>query len=64
MTEDECNELIAYHEKHGWKCDINTPEKVSFTFPGDMFQEWVKDYDKKTNTFVQFNTKQKVNIKV
>ncbi len=61
MTE---NALISHMESNGWKCDINTDEKLGFIMPVDEDHEWIRDYDKKTWKFVQFNGKQKVNLHV
>lgn len=62
MTPEICSALITSLEGRGWKCDINTDEKLGFIMPVDDNFEWIRDYDKSTGRFVHFNGKQKVNL--
>ncbi len=62
MTEWES--LKTQMESCGWTCDIDTDEKLGFIMKVDDDHEWIRDYDKKTNRFVQFNGKQKINLMV
>lgn len=49
---------------HGWKCDINDKDTIGFIMPINDDFEWIRDYNKHTGTFVQFNGKQKITLKV
>lgn len=64
MSAERCSRLISEMESQGWKCDVNTDDKLGFVFFEDENREWVRDYDKKTGRFVQFNAKQKINLVV
>jgi hypothetical protein len=62
ITPEITEKLIAHMESRGWKCDINTDEKLRFVFPGKEKKQWIRDYDKKTGRYIQFNGNQKVNL--
>lgn len=46
---------------HGWVLSYETEEKIRFDFK-DHPHHWMKDYDKKTRSFVRFDGNQRVNI--
>ncbi len=49
--------------KAGWSCDRDDDEKLWFSLvEGD--KHWMKDYNKKTRSFVQFDGNQVVTLKV
>jgi len=46
----------------GWVCDRDDETNLGFSFEeGD--KKWIRDYEKKTRKFVQFNGNQIVNLK-
>jgi len=45
----------------GWKCDRDDEENLGFHFIEDGFH-WIRDYCKKTRTFVQYNGNQVINL--
>lgn len=57
--------LIEHMTSHGWLNDRNDENYVGFTWPEvTETEQWMRDYNKKTRSFVNYNGKQKVNIKV
>ncbi len=47
----------------GWICDRDDETTLGFSdIQGEC--HWIKDYNKKTRSFVQYNGNQKVNLKV
>lgn len=47
----------------GWICDRDDETTLGFSdIQGEC--HWIKDYNKKTRSFVQFNGNQKVNLRV
>lgn len=64
MTDKECKDLIERMEIEGWKCDKNDENTLGFIKSVDENYEGIRDYDKKTSRFVQFNGKQKINLRV
>lgn len=55
--------IVNFMENAGWKFNRNDETTLGFSFiEGE--HHWIKDYDKKTKTFVQFDGNQKVNIRV
>lgn len=62
MQQDEWERLITEDmEKCGWKKDRDDETTLGFCFPeGDC--NWIRDYDKKTRRFVQFNGNQMVRL--
>lgn len=61
MTWEE--EVIEYMTGRGWKCDVNDENRLGFVFYENEEKEWIRDYDKKTKRFVQFNGRQVVNLR-
>lgn len=57
-------DLIDSMQSGGWKCDVNTEEKLGFVFDEDEQHEWIREYNKKTRNFIQFNGRQIINIRV
>jgi hypothetical protein len=43
----------------GWKCDRNDESILGFKFP-DGEKDWIRDYDKKSRRFVQFDGNRRV----
>ena len=62
MTWEE--DVIQYMTSLGWTCDVNDDKRLGFILPVDENYEWIRDYNKETKRFVQFNGKQKVNLVV
>ena len=61
--EDWKQKIIEYMTKGGWNLDRDNETTLGFQFPeGDAL--WIRDYDKKTRRFVQFNGNQKINLLV
>ena len=46
----------------GWTMDRDNETTLGFTFREDNGDEWIRDYDKKSRTFVHFNGSQKINL--
>lgn len=46
----------------GWTCDLDTEEKLYFSLI-DGPHHWMRDYNKITKSFVQYDGNQKVNLK-
>lgn len=63
MTEQDWQQIITKMEADGWTCDKNTDETLGFIILEDEDHEWIRDYDKKDGTFVQFNGRQVVNLR-
>ena len=64
ITEGNKQHIIDDMKSHGWKCDIDNESNLGFVMTIDEDCEWIRDYDKKTGRFVQFNGKQKVNLRI
>jgi len=47
----------------GWTMDIDNDDKIGFVFMDEKGDKWIRDYDKKTRTFVHFNGDHKINLK-
>jgi len=62
MTDEEWREhIIELMTKAEWQLDIEDENILGFFFiEGD--KKWIRDYDKKTRRFVQFDANQKVNL--
>jgi len=56
--------VIAKMTSKGWKCDVNDEDRLGFTMYVDEDHEWIRDYNKKTKRFTQFNGRQKINLVV
>lgn len=52
-----------YMLEGGWTLDKDDEKTLGFYFD-EPPAKWIRDYNKKTHRFVQFNANQKVNIKV
>lgn len=63
MTDEACSKLIANMKFNGWKCDINTKEKLGFIKYINEEFEYIKEYDKFTGRYVRYNGKQKINVR-
>lgn len=46
----------------GWTMDRDNENTLGFVFREDNGDEWIRDYDKKSRTFVHFNGSQKINL--
>ena len=46
----------------GWTMDRDDDTTLGFVFREDNGDEWIRDYNKKSRTFVQFNGSQKINL--
>lgn len=62
LTNDDWEKAVSEHmTKGGWIKDRDDVKTLGFSFiEGD--KHWMRDYDKKTRRFVQFNGNQKVNL--
>ena len=57
--------LILWMQDNGWICDINTEDRLGFVHKDNNKDvEWIRDYNKKTWSYTQFNGKQIVNLRV
>lgn len=57
--------LILHMTDNGWVLDRDDEEVLGFTHSKKSdTEEWVRDYSKKDWSFVQFNAKQMINLKV
>ena len=56
------NAIIAYMTNKGWKCDVNDEKRLGFVFYENKEKEWIRDYDKTTRRFIQFNGRAKINL--
>ena len=63
ITEEMEKALIKKFTDAGWKCDRNDENYLGFSFYEDENREWVKDYNKKTGSFVHFNGRIKINLR-
>lgn len=62
MNQDEWEKYITdYMTKGGWTKDRDDETTIGFHFIENEFK-WIRDYDKKTKKFVQFNGNQVVNL--
>ncbi len=58
------DDLIKKMIDNGWKCDTNNELKLGFVFYEDEQHEWIRDYDKTSRRFIQFNGKQLINLRL
>lgn len=64
INQDEWEEkIIKFMNECGWKLEKNTETLLGFGFIQDE-KHWMRDYDKKTRKFAQYNGNEVVNIKV
>ncbi len=62
MTEEEWkDELIPLLEKEGWVNDVDDEFKLGFSWKKGN-EHYMRDYNKKTRSFVQFNANQIVTL--
>ena len=45
----------------GWICDRDDEENLGFSKHEDEYH-WIRDYNKKTRAFIQYNGNQKINL--
>lgn len=64
MNEIEEKAIIETMVRDGWTCNVNTSERLGFILYQDEEHEWIRDYNKKTRRFVQFNGREKITIEV
>lgn len=57
------NHIKKIMVKSGWICDIDNDEKLGFCFEKDGAKQ-IRDYDKKSHTFVQFDPDHKITLRV
>jgi len=62
MTVEECNAQKKKMEASGWVCDRDEDDIIGFSKYEDEKHEWIRDYNKKTRSFVQFNGRQMINL--
>lgn len=63
LSQEEWESNIKTHmQEHGWSLDLDDEKAFQFSFIEGEFH-WMRDYDKKTRRFVQFNGNQKINLK-
>lgn len=54
--------MIKFHTSRGWQLVENSETKLNFDYiEGDS--HWMKDYDKKTRSFIQYDGNQIINFK-
>jgi hypothetical protein len=54
---------IEWMQSRGWTHDRNDQDYFGFSFV-EGEHHWIRDYNKKTRSFVQYDGNQKVNIRV
>jgi hypothetical protein len=64
MTEQQWEKsVIENMTEDGWINDRNDEETLGFSFKQEDGACWIRDYNKKTRTFVQFMGNQLINLK-
>ena len=46
----------------GWENDINSETTLGFSYIDDKGNKWIRDYNKKTGSFVKFNESEKIKL--
>ncbi len=62
MNQDEWEEkIIKYMTESGWVLQEDKQDSLNFGFV-EGEKHWMRDYDKKTHRFIQFDGNQKINL--
>lgn len=62
FVEEPWDALKARMVDAGWKVDLDDEDSLQFSQYVDENWEWYRDYNKKTNTFVQYNARMKIRL--
>ncbi len=54
--------IIKLLTENGWTKDRDDANTLGFTQKDKEGNEWIRDYDKKKRSFIQFNGSQQINI--
>lgn len=62
LNQEQWEYSIKTMMRHGgWELDIDTETKLGFFYIEGEFH-WIRDYNKKSRTFIQYNGNQKINL--
>jgi hypothetical protein len=55
--------MIAWMKSRGWENDINDETTLGFSFTESNGDKWIRDYNKKSRSFIHYNGSRKITLK-